>query len=88
MSVEVAGGELVLLLVIVILELISVAGASSMNQVISVRGRLNSVIVTINMRGEPATASMSLGAVEKTGPTVVNCRREPYWLCNAHHYFP
>ena len=80
---EIASGEAVLVVVMFTLEFTSVAGVSSMNQVISVRGMLNSVMVTTNMRGKPVTASVFFGAVEKTGPTVVNCRREHYWMCKA-----
>ena len=83
MSVEVAGGEVVLVFVMFTLEFASVAGAPSMNQVMSVRGILNSVMVTTNTRRKPVTALVSFGAVRKTGPTVVNCRREHYWMCKA-----
>ena len=71
MSVEVAGGEAVLVFVIVILSFASVAGVPSMNQVMSVRGRLNSVILTDKMSGMPVATLESLGA-EMTGPTVEN----------------
>ena len=83
MSVEVAGGEAALVIVMFTLEFASVAGAPSMNQVMLVRGRLNSVMITTNTRGKPVTALVSFGAVRKTGPTVVNCRREHYWMCKA-----
>ncbi len=57
MSVVVAGGEMVLVFVMVrtpILPVTAVAGTPSMNQVISVIGRLKSVMVTDKVRVEPA----------------------------------
>ena len=48
-SVEVAGGEVVLVFVMVIFLLASIAGVPSMYQVISVRGRLKSVMVTVKL---------------------------------------
>ena len=71
MSVEVAGGEVVLVLVMFTLEFTSVAGVSSMNQVISVRGILNSVMVTVKLSRMPVSTSASSPA-EKSGPTVCN----------------
>ena len=70
MSVEVAGGVAVLVVVIVILSFASVAGVPSMNQVMLVRGRLNSVMVTVKPSREPVASSMSLRAVEMRGATV------------------
>ena len=70
MSVEVAGGEFVLMFVIVILSFASVARVPSMNQVISVRGRLNSVMVTVIKSAEPVATSVSLRVVEMRGATV------------------
>ena len=70
MSVEVAGGEAVLVFVIDILSFVSVAGVRLMDQVISVRGKLNSVIVTVKTSGVPVATSMSLRVVEMTGFTV------------------
>ena len=71
MSVEVAGGEAVLVFVMFTLEFTSVAGVPSMNQVISVSGILNSVILTDKMSGVPVDTLESLGA-KMTGPTVEN----------------
>ncbi len=73
MSVVVAGGEVVLVFVMVrtpVLPVTAVAGTPSMNQVISVNGRLKSVMVTDKVRVEPATTSMSASSVRKVGPTV------------------
>ena len=72
MSVVVAGGEVVLVFVMVrtpVLPVTAVAGKPSMNQVISVRGRLKSVIVTVKVRVESTTASTSASA-GREGPTV------------------
>ena len=72
MSVVVAGGEVVLVSVMVrtpVLPVMAVAGTPSMNQVISVRGRLKSVIVTVKVRVEPTTTSMSASA-GRMGPTL------------------
>ena len=70
MSVEVAGGEVVLVFVIDILSFAPVAGVPSMNQVMSVRGRLNSVMDTVKPSGEPVASSVSLRAVKMKGATV------------------
>ncbi len=72
MSVVVAGGEVVLVFVMVrtpVLPLTAVAGTLSMNQVISVRGRLKLVMVTVKVRVEPATTSLSVSAGGRVGPT-------------------
>ncbi len=58
MSVVVAGGEVVLVFVMVrtpVLPVTAVAGTLSMNQEISVRGKLKSVMVTVKVRVEPTT---------------------------------
>ena len=52
-----------------VLPVMAVAGTSSMNQVISVSGRLKSVMVTFKVRVEPATTSTSASA-RRVGPTV------------------
>ena len=73
MSVVVAGGEVVLVFVMVrtpVLPVMAVAGTPSMNQVISVSGRLKSVIFTVKVRVEPATTSMSASSERKVGLTV------------------
>ena len=73
MSAVVAGGEVVLVFVMVktpVLPVTAVAGTPSMNQMISVSGRLKSVMVTVKVRVEPATNSMSALSARKVGPTV------------------
>ncbi len=52
------------------LPLRAVAGTPSMIQVISVSGRLKSVMVTVKVRVEPATNSMSAPSVRKVGSTM------------------
>ncbi len=72
MSVVVAGGKVVLVFVMVrtpVLPVMAVAGTPSMNHVMSVRGRLKSVMVTVKVRVEPATTSLSPSA-GRVGPTV------------------
>ena len=72
MSVVVASGEVVLVFVMVrtpVLPVTAVAGTPSMNQVISVSERLKSVMVTVKVRVEPATYSMSASG-GREGPTV------------------
>ncbi len=72
MSVVVAGGEVVLVFVMVrtpVLPVTAVAGTPSMNQEISVSGRLKSVMVTVKVRVEPVTTSTSASA-GREGPTV------------------
>ncbi len=72
MSVVVAGGEVVLVFVMVrtpVLPVTAEAGTPSMNQVMSVRGRLKSVMVTVKVSVEPATTSLSPSA-GRVGPTV------------------
>ncbi len=69
----VAGGEVVLVFVMVrtpVLPVTAVAGTPSMNQVISVSGRLKSVIVTVKVRLKPTTTSMSASSEIRVGPTV------------------
>ena len=73
MSVVVAGGEVVLVFVMVrtpILPVTAVAGTPSMNQVIAVSGRLKSVMVTVKVRLKPTTTSMSASSEIRVGPTV------------------
>ena len=73
MSVVVAGGEVVLVFVMVrtpVLPVMAVAGTPSMNQVISVSGRLKSVMVRVKVRVELTTNSMSTSSARKVGPTV------------------
>ncbi len=73
MSVVVAGGEVVLVFVMVrtpVLPVMAVAGTPSMNQVISVSGRLKSVMVTVKVRVEPTTNSMSAPSARKVGSTM------------------
>ncbi len=68
----VAGGEVVLVFVMVrtpVLPVMAVAGTPSMNQVMSVRGRLKSVMFTVKVRVEPATTSL-LPSAGRVGPTV------------------
>ncbi len=72
MSVVVAGGEVVLVFVMArtpVLPVMDVAGTPSMNQVMSVRGRLKSVMVTVKVRVEATATSLSLSA-GRVGPTV------------------
>ena len=69
-SVEVTGGVAVLVFVIDSLSFASVAGVPSMNHVMSVRGRLNCVMITVKTSRVPVDTSMSLRAVEMTGATV------------------
>ena len=69
----VAGGVVVLVFVMMrapVLPVTAVAGTPSMNQVISVSGRLKSVMVTVKVRVEPTTNSMSAPSARKVGPTV------------------
>ena len=71
-SVELAGGEEVLLFMILktpSLSVIWVSGVPSMNQLISVSGRLNFVMFTVKVSSVPVATSMSLAAV-RTGPTM------------------
>ena len=56
--------------VIVILSFASVAGVPSMNHVMSVRGRLNSVMATLKTNIEPVDDSKSLIVLEMRGATV------------------
>ena len=77
----VAGGEVVLVFVMVrtpVLPVTAVAGTPSMNQVISVSGRLKSVMVTVKVRVEPTTTSMST-STGRVGPTV--CKKR--YICTA-----
>ena len=70
----VADGEVVLVFVMVMTPVLPVtagAGTPSMNQVISVRGRLKSVIFTVKVRVESTTNSMSASSAGgRVGPTV------------------
>ena len=66
-SVLVAGGEVVLVLVMISIP-VSVTESSSMNQLISVRGRLKSVILTVKVRVSSTITSTSLSA-GRVGPT-------------------
>ena len=69
---EVAGGEVILVFVMVrALSVTSAVGVPSINQAISVRGKLNSVMVTVKLSGLPVTTLMLLSA-DRTGPTVDN----------------
>ncbi len=73
MSVVVAGGEVMLIFVMMrtpVLPVTTVAGTPSMNQVIAVSGRLKSVMVTVKVRLKPTTTSMSASSEIRVGPTV------------------
>ena len=72
MSVVVAGGDVVLVFVIEripVLPVTVVAGTPSMNQVMSVSGRLKSVMVRVKVRAEATATSLSPSA-GRVGPTV------------------
>ncbi len=68
-SVVVAGGEVVLVFVMLRTPVLPVMGTPSMNHVMSVRGRLKSVMVTVKVRVEATATSMSQSA-GRVGPTV------------------
>ena len=89
MSVEVAGGDVVLVFEMIILSFASVAGVPSINQVTSVRGKLNPVMVTLITSGAPSATPMSLEAEEMIGPTVEN---DDIQICTLNiinfHYQP
>ncbi len=83
MSAVVAGGEVVLVFVMVktpVLPVTAVAGTLSMNQVILVSGRLKSVMVTVKVRVETTTNSMSASA-GRVGPTA---QKENTFVTTVH----
>ncbi len=87
MSVVVAGGEVVLVFVMVrnpVLPVTAVAGTPSMNHMISVSGRLKSVMVTVKVRVEPTTTWMSAPA-GRVGPTVCRDIHSYYNDCTNTH---